>query len=87
MESSAKNPRLADKADRDFHLELLRACGNETLQLFSAVIHGLFSDSNRSKYWKVDLIKAAARDHRDIIEAIRREETAQALDILVRHRR
>jgi DNA-binding FadR family transcriptional regulator len=64
-------PKRADKADRDFHFKLLKACGNGLLASFSNLISQLFSASEyRRKYWKPNIIEKLAKDHQLILDAI-----------------
>ena len=85
MEASLGNPDAADRADRDFHLVVLQACGNEILQSLGAVIHELFRATIRRKYWKAELFRKAIKEHRALVEAIRAEDLSRAQQILEAH--
>jgi GntR family transcriptional regulator, transcriptional repressor for pyruvate dehydrogenase complex len=65
-------PEDADKDDLEFHLLLLRACGNELLASFTTVLSRLFHDPEyRRKYWKPETITRLAHEHRQILDAIK----------------
>ncbi|MHC4123837.1 MAG: FadR/GntR family transcriptional regulator [Planctomycetota bacterium] len=85
MESVIDDPKEADAADCNFHIELLRACGNITLQAFAGVIEGLFRDTIRKKYWTKELLHGALHDHQSLLKAIRQDDTEKAMDILRHH--
>jgi GntR family galactonate operon transcriptional repressor len=75
------NPRKADKADRDFHLLLLRACGNELLASLTNVVSLLFDNTEyRSRYWSPDIIARLAQQHQEIINAIKAGNTEIAVE-------
>ena len=64
-------PKQADAADREFHLELIRAAGNELLASFSSVVTLLFHrEEYRSKYWDPRTVERLAHEHRRILDAI-----------------
>lgn len=46
IEENADSPMEADKYDRDFHLLLLKACGNRVLQVFSGVLVTYFEKTS-----------------------------------------
>ncbi len=85
MERHLDQPDCADQADRRFHLELLKCCGNQTLAMFSGVINGLFDPRRRRRFQQPDLQRRSAAEHRALLRAIRREDLAQAQEILARH--
>ena len=64
-------PKQADAADREFHLRLIRAAGNELLASFSSVVTLLFHrEEYRSKYWDPETVERLAHEHRRILDAI-----------------
>jgi GntR family transcriptional repressor for pyruvate dehydrogenase complex len=72
MSQLKNDPPKADQADRDFHLLLLSACGNQLLASFSKVVALLFHYVEyRKKYWNPSIIAKLAEEHRGIIEAIK----------------
>jgi GntR family transcriptional repressor for pyruvate dehydrogenase complex len=72
MSQLKNDPPKADQADRDFHLLLLSACGNQLLASFSKVVSLLFHYAEyRKKYWSPSIISKLAEEHRGIIEAIK----------------
>ena len=79
------NPELADEHDKAFHLTLLKACGNRTLQTFGQVISSLFRKDCRKKYWDAAKVSKAAQDHLQLLAAIRDNDTPKALTIIHRH--
>jgi DNA-binding FadR family transcriptional regulator len=80
------DPPKADQADRDFHLLLLAACGNQLLASFSAVVSGLFHYVEyRRKYWTPSTITKLAEEHRGIIEAIKLGESNLAVRRMENH--
>ena len=85
MLDNCSKPELADEADRSFHLILLEACGNQTLQAFGQVIQSLFTKENRRKYWSKDNVKTAANEHIQLIQAIKDSDVAGALNIISKH--
>lgn len=48
IEEYADKPLIADKYDRDFHLLLLKACGNRVLQVFSGVLVTYFEETSKA---------------------------------------
>lgn len=85
MQANLRNPDAADRADRDFHLTVLQASGNEILQSLARVIHELFRAAIRRKYWKAELFRKAIKEHRALVEAIRVEDLDRAHQILEAH--
>jgi DNA-binding FadR family transcriptional regulator len=85
MQANLGNPDAADRADRDFHLTVLQASGNEILQSLARVIHELFRAAIRRKYWKAELFRKAIKEHRALVEAIRVEDLDRAHQILEAH--
>ncbi len=75
------SPQEADKEDLEFHLLLLRACGNDLLASFTAVLSRLFHDPEyRRKYWKPEIVARLANEHRLILEAIKEGDVELALE-------
>jgi DNA-binding FadR family transcriptional regulator len=85
MEDNLDVPEKADIADRKFHMTLLAACGNQTLQAFGRVIESLFNKEKRQKYWTKENFLVAVKDHNNLIKAIKSSDIEQALDIMSKH--
>lgn len=85
MESLIGNPGEADIADRDFHLLLLKSCGNRALQTFGQVIQSLFREQYRRKYWTPERLAAAVADHRRLLAALRDSDEAAAIELITHH--
>jgi DNA-binding FadR family transcriptional regulator len=85
MEANLTVPEVADAADREFHLLLLKACGNRTLQAFGQVIQALFRREYRQRYWTEEAQRSSAADHRHLVEAIDASDIEQALTIMAGH--
>lgn len=85
MKKNLAEPEAADAADRRFHLILLQACGNRTLQAFGQVIQTLFRKENRRRFWTTENFTAACDDHLRLIEAVRNGDTDTATAIMDRH--
>lgn len=85
METRISEPTVADIADRDFHLLLLKACGNQALQTFGQVIQALFREQYRRKYWTAERLAAAVADHRRLLAALRDSDEAAAVDLITHH--
>lgn len=82
---NVQEPEKADRADQRFHLILLEACGNKTLQTFGQVIQILFSEENRRHYRSEELILAAANDHVQLVQAIKDSDNEKAIEIMANH--
>ncbi len=81
MHTHKDDPPKADEADRDFHIILLEACGNELLASLSNIVTLLFHNSEyRKKYWSPDIITRLADEHQKIINAIKEGNTELAVD-------
>ncbi|PKU22708.1 FadR/GntR family transcriptional regulator [Telmatospirillum siberiense] len=79
-------PEKADNYDRDFHLQIFRACGNQVLSAFSGVLSTLFrSVEYRRQYWTHERITRIADEHRLILEAIKRGDALAAVAALDAH--
>ena len=85
MAGSIENPEEYDKADKEFHLTLLEACRNQTLATFSGIISGLFATDLRPECWVADSMHRGCAEHRAILEAIRQDNSALAVDLLRTH--
>ena len=85
MKANLQLPEKADAADRKFHMLLLAACGNQTLQAFGEVIQALFSKEYRQKYWSEECFRIAAAEHSELIQAIKDFDEQQALNVMSRH--
>jgi DNA-binding FadR family transcriptional regulator len=81
MVANKDAPQQADKEDYEFHMLLLRGCGNDLLASFSSVLSSLFRDSEyRRKYWKPEIITRLAAEHRLILDAIKQGDVDLALE-------
>jgi DNA-binding GntR family transcriptional regulator len=75
------------EADRDFHLSLLTALGNERLVEMVSRLR------DQTRLYGVELLaregqlEASAREHRDLVEAIRRGDVAAVRSLVTRHLR
>ena len=86
MISYQQQPEVADRYDRDFHMLLFQACGNHVLEAFSGVLSSLFRSADyRRKYWTRERVLRIAREHREILEAIRRCDPDAAVAALDAH--
>lgn len=85
MEKNISRPEEFDRGDYEFHLTLLKACGNRTLALFGGVIQGLFSVDRRRRFWKPRLFKRALQQHRQLLDAIRQSDVEAATRLLKDH--
>ena len=85
MEDPATSPEEADLADRDFHLLLLKACGNRTLQVFGRVLQALFREEFRRQYRLPGLVRAAAAEHRKLVTALKNSDEAEAVELIANH--
>lgn len=86
MTQSADDPRQADTWDREFHMQIFNACGNDVLKAFSTVISTLFqSEEYRKKYWQPSRIKQLAREHSLILEAIKQGDCDLSIQRLEDH--
>jgi len=85
MEHPGLPPEEIDRADREFHLILLKSCGNHTLQTFGQVIQALFAEEHRRRYWSPERFARAAADHRQLIAALKNSDEAAAIAIIANH--
>ena len=85
MEDPGTSPEEADLADRDFHLLLLKACGNRTLQVFGRVLQALFREEFRRQYRLPGLVRAAAAEHRKLVTALKNSDEAEAVELIANH--
>ncbi len=85
MKNNLSEPKKADAADQKFHLILLEACGNQTLQAFGQVIQALFSNENRQKYWSAEKMSSASEEHCQLVQAIKDSDTEEAVEIMAKH--
>ncbi|WP_184793151.1 FadR/GntR family transcriptional regulator [Klebsiella quasipneumoniae] len=80
------DPKKADTYDRDFHLLILTACGNQVLSAFSEVIQSLFRNSDyRHKYWSPEYVEKIVAEHKIIIQAIKNGDVAAAVAAMDAH--
>lgn len=80
------DPPKADQADRDFHLLLLGACGNQLLTSFSTVVSLLFHYVEyRKKYWSPSTLAKLAEEHRGIVESIKSGDVELAVKRMESH--
>jgi len=86
MVENADNPRQADTWDREFHILMFNACGNEVLKAFSTVISTLFQNEGyRKKYWHPKTIRQLAKEHGSILEAIKQGDCDLSITRLENH--
>lgn len=79
-------PEIADQFDRDFHLLLFQACGNQVLEAFSGVLASLFSSADyRRKYWNEGHVRRIADEHQRIVDAIKSADVERAVQALDQH--
>lgn len=86
MLENQEQPEVADGYDRDFHVLLFEASGNQLLKAFSGVLVTLFKSADyRRKYWTRERILRIAAEHRRILEAVRQGDAAAAVAALDAH--
>lgn len=86
MRRFKNEPEKADIYDRDFHLILFRACGNDVLKSFTGVLTTLFQSVDyRRQFWKPEIMERLADDHAGILLPIRHGDARAALDALDDH--
>ena len=86
MEKHADSPLAADQYDRDFHLLLLKACGNRVLQVFSGVLVTYFEQTstnllNYDKQYFLDIVSK----ERKILHYIKTGNAAEAARLMRIH--
>lgn len=86
IEQHADNPLEADRHDRDFHLLLLKACGNRVLEVFSGVLITYFEKTashiaSKSKDYFLDTVYK----ERAILSAMKQGNAELAVDLLKKH--
>jgi GntR family transcriptional regulator, transcriptional repressor for pyruvate dehydrogenase complex len=86
METATTDKEVFD-ADRDFHVCLLKACGNQTLQAFSQVIMGIFDQQAQYLDLEPDTRERSIAEHRELIRKLEAEDADGALQVLTRHLR
>jgi DNA-binding FadR family transcriptional regulator len=82
----ADSPMDADKYDRDFHLLLLKACGNRVLQVFSGVLVTYFEKTSgaltsRDRQYFID----TAEKEKRILLYIKNGNAKKAADLMREH--
>lgn len=85
MVSLADDPAEADQMDERFHLDLLHICGNRPLRLMSHVIRRVFNRAYRDRFVSTDSVLNSAREHREILSAIRGGDVPRAIALLSAH--
>jgi len=86
IEENADNPLEADKHDRDFHLLMLKACGNRVLEVFSSVLITYFEKTtNFVSDFGPEYFHEIVREERAILDAIRANDHDLAADLLQNH--
>lgn len=86
IEENADNPLEADKYDRDFHLLMLKACGNRVLEVFSGVLITYFEKTtNLVSTHGPEYFREVVREERAILDAIRANDHVLAADLLRNH--
>lgn len=86
IEENADAPLQADQYDRDFHLLLLKACGNRVLQVFSGVLVTYFEQtsgalSTRDRQYFIDI----AEKERRILTYIKNGDAQKAVELMREH--
>lgn len=86
IEENADSPMVADKYDRDFHLLLLKACGNRVLQVFSGVLVTYFEQTrgallNCDRQYFIDV----AEKEKKILTYIKNGEAQKAAELMREH--
>lgn len=84
MESASRADQVY-QADRDFHLILLRACGNQTLQAFSEVILGIFAQQERTPDLDPQVRERSVAEHKELARLIEDSDVQGALAVLTQH--
>ncbi len=85
--SGVHDPEAVDAHDRDFHLVLLEAAGNRTLQAFAGVIHRLFCQTCRRNLgiWSEAVMQRALSQHRELLSAINAQDVDKAVALMREH--
>jgi GntR family galactonate operon transcriptional repressor len=79
-------PDKADTYDKNFHLLLFEASGNDVLNAFSGVLTSLFrSVEYRRKYWTRERILKIIEEHRSILENIQRGDIEGSVAAMEQH--
>lgn len=84
---AATNDREVYNADRDFHLALLRACGNQTLQAFSQVILGIFEQQYTRHHIPPEVLERSLLEHKELARKIEEGDARGAVQVLNQHLR
>ncbi len=88
MEARLEEPAAVeaiDAEDQAFHLALLSACGNRTLQCFAGVIAGLFREAVRRPFRTPEKFRATIKKHRELLAAIRADDVEAACRLMDEH--
>lgn len=87
LRATAGNPEAADRHDLAFHLLILEACGNRTLQSFAGLLSALFAnfDYRRQFHRRDYMLDVIAAGHERILDAIRRHDTREAVRQMQQH--
>jgi len=85
MERRAQSVRQVYAADRDFHLLMLKSCGNRTLQAFAQVIINIFDRQYRGLRPSPELVTTSIEEHWSILKAVEEGDLRTARRILRRH--
>ena len=87
MERVCDKPEKADKLDMMFHLALTEICGNRVLMIFSQVIALMFDKKYRKKFLNPTAARKSVRDHRQMIQCLRDQNTARLTELMNQHLR
>lgn len=88
IEENAHDPLEADKYDRDFHILILKACGNRVLEVFSSVLLTYFERTTKmvSSFGPEHFLEVA-REEGAILDAIKANDPDLAAELLEKHLR
>ncbi len=88
MRLHCDKPKKADEFDKQFHILLFEACGNDVLRSFSEVLTLLFQNAEyRRQYWTREMVLELSSEHDEIVAAIRQGDAAKTVDVINRHLR
>ena len=85
IEMNADDPVQADRHDRDFHLLILKACGNRVLEVYSGVLLTYFEITSKVlASLDQGYFHEIARQQRVILNAIKADDPELAAQLLTR---
>lgn len=86
IRDNADDPKVADEADRNFHLLLLECCGNRVLQVFSSVLVAYFErTSDRVSELDREFFLDVAKKEGEILKALHMNDAQKAASLLKEH--